>query len=423
MRVDEEQVRAAAESSLALWPAASAVLLHGSRARGDHLPDSDWDLAVVTDDPQGCPSGLPLLDLADLEPPEVDVAFISDSEIRRCRNLLGWLGCALAREAMPIAGSWHPPAGIGEPQPDPEACRSGIEYALSSFSDAVESVYWSFDSSSTAHAQRSADDFADSSERCAKHLVRAILVRSGRQPRSMRSLDRLADGIAAEDPGLSAAVRSLKGHAQGDRLRIRGSAPWPATADAVLHSARRLKRAGRLLAAELPHRLEEELGHRARKIRHYSGRLGDAQAGELDGTASASGQAALALREGREDVLRGARAILVNAEVKFPSCAEVKFPTFGVRSRQVQRAGTMPDCHRPPGSCLPKPASLPAPVCACACRRREHVKSGFAPDFAVGPDDAPVRTATSTVPATARNRAPASAPLPAGPRQPAPVSS
>ena len=179
MRVNEEQVRAAAEASLARWPAASAVLLYGSRARGDHLPDSDWDLAVVTDDPQGCPSGLPLLDLADLEPPEVDVAFISDSEIRRCRNLLGQLGCALAREARPIAGSWRPPAGIGEPQPDPEVHRSGIECALSSFSDAVESVYWSFGSSSTAHAQRSADDFADSSERCAKHLVRAILVRSG----------------------------------------------------------------------------------------------------------------------------------------------------------------------------------------------------------------------------------------------------
>ena len=32
-------------------PPASAVLLFGSRARGDHLPTSDWDLAVVTDDP------------------------------------------------------------------------------------------------------------------------------------------------------------------------------------------------------------------------------------------------------------------------------------------------------------------------------------------------------------------------------------
>ena len=318
MRVDEEQVRAAAEASLALWPAASAVLLHGSRARGDHLPDSDWDLAVVTDDPRGCPSGLPLLDLAGLEPPEVDVAFISDSEIRRCRNLLGRLGCALAREARPIAGNWRPPEGIGEPQPDPEVYRNGIECALRSFGDAVESVYWSFGSSLAAKAQLSADDFADSSERCAKHLVRAILVRSGRQPRSMRSLGRLADGIAAGDPDLAAAVRSLKGHAQGDRLRIRGSAPWPATADAVSHSARRLKRAGRLLAAELPHWpdgelphwLGKDLDHRAGNIRLYAGWLGDAQAAELDGTASASGQAALALREGREDVLRGARAIL-----------------------------------------------------------------------------------------------------------------
>ena len=47
-----------------------------------------------------------------------------------------------------------------------------------------------------------------------------------------------------------------------------------------------------------------------------------------------------------------------------------------------RRIEVTPDFYRPPGSCLPKPASLPAPAGAAACRRREHEKSGFEPDFA-----------------------------------------
>ena len=63
---------------------------------------------MVTDDPQNRPRDLPLLDLAEIDPPAIDVAFISNEDIRRHRNLLGRLGCSLARDARPIAGSWSP---------------------------------------------------------------------------------------------------------------------------------------------------------------------------------------------------------------------------------------------------------------------------------------------------------------------------
>ena len=128
MQTTEEQIRAAAEATLKRWPAASAVLLFGSRARGDHLPSSDWDLAVVTDDPRGYPLDLPLFRL---DPQEIDLAFISDADIRRHRNRLGRLGCELARDARPIAGNWRPPAGLKEPEMDHETYWEEISNSLS----------------------------------------------------------------------------------------------------------------------------------------------------------------------------------------------------------------------------------------------------------------------------------------------------
>ena len=42
-----ERIRTAAEETLVAWPEAKAAVLFGSRARGDHSADSDWDLAFI----------------------------------------------------------------------------------------------------------------------------------------------------------------------------------------------------------------------------------------------------------------------------------------------------------------------------------------------------------------------------------------
>jgi predicted nucleotidyltransferase len=44
----EEVAEAVRATVLRDFPAVDALLLHGSRARGDHRSDSDWDLGVLT---------------------------------------------------------------------------------------------------------------------------------------------------------------------------------------------------------------------------------------------------------------------------------------------------------------------------------------------------------------------------------------
>ena len=305
MQTTEEQIRAAAEATLKRWPAASAVLLFGSRARGDHLPSSDWDLAVVTDDPRGYPLDLPLFRL---DPQEIDLAFISDADIRRHRNRLGRLGCELARDARPIAGNWCPPAGLKEPETDHETYWEEISNSLSRFAEALRSALPGFRNSSAAAGQRAANKFVNRSSDAAEHLAKAMLVRNGLRPRAIHHLGLLADDIAAQDPKLAAEVRSLNGHTKTDHVGHCGNSP-PATVEAVSHAAQRLKRAGGLLAAELPHWRGANLDSDMEPIRSAAVDLRDVEAEALEETESASGQASLALRDGRGAVLRGVHAL------------------------------------------------------------------------------------------------------------------
>ena len=322
MGITEERIRAAAEASLARWPAASAVLLFGSRARGDHLPSSDWDLAVVTDDPRGWPPDLPLFEL---NPQEVDVAFISDADIRSHRNLLGRLGCALAREARPIAGIWRPPEGLKEPEMDHGTYLAEIENSLARFGEALVEARLALLKPSAAGAQVSAGGFVNRSADAAEHLAKAMLHRNGHQPRAIHDLGRLADGIAAEDPELAASVRSLNGQTRADHTRHYATAA-AATAEAVSHAAQRLQRTGWLLAEELPHWRSEDLKPRMDIVESNAVDLREAQATALGESGSEAGRAAVAIRDGRNDALGGAWALLTEWKEAHsePAAAEVE---------------------------------------------------------------------------------------------------
>ncbi len=93
---------------------AEAVILFGSRARGDHRPDSDWDLCVVLPDDvrpqQFTPSKLWEL-LSDLDA-SIQVYPLRRSVFEARRDDVDSVSHDIAREGYAIIGSLEPPSGI-----------------------------------------------------------------------------------------------------------------------------------------------------------------------------------------------------------------------------------------------------------------------------------------------------------------------
>ena len=109
--VIERDVETAAER-LAEATHAEAVILFGSRARGDHQPDSDWDLCVVLPDdirPQEfTPSKLWEL-LSDLDA-SIQVYPLRRSVFEAKKDDIDSLSHDIARDGYTIIGSMVPAA-------------------------------------------------------------------------------------------------------------------------------------------------------------------------------------------------------------------------------------------------------------------------------------------------------------------------
>jgi len=108
---DMEAARQAARRALDADPEVLAVLLYGSRARGDARPDSDWDIALVTARGRLRPSSMPPDGWGPVaDSTLIDVAHISEGELRRKADAIGHIALSIVREAVILAGRWDRPA-------------------------------------------------------------------------------------------------------------------------------------------------------------------------------------------------------------------------------------------------------------------------------------------------------------------------
>ena len=119
----------AAEAALAANPEISAVLLFGSRARGDHRPDSDWDLAFVT-----CGEKIERKNPEGWRPPgggmTIDCLQVPLAELERKANALAHIACPLVREGQVIAGVWKRPAAGERPVMEEEEYAKFLRRSL-----------------------------------------------------------------------------------------------------------------------------------------------------------------------------------------------------------------------------------------------------------------------------------------------------
>ena len=252
-------LRSVSRATLAAWPEARAAVLFGSRARGDHRPDSDWDVAFIVKDGAGAlhggfgalPAGLP----ADSLPPEVQRLAIAEDLLRRKACSIGHVALGIARDGRILAGTWTRPQVehvLMQPYEYGQLIRnaaSRMRNAAQNLSNIGETGSWEDD---TSECGQFLTHSADAGERLAK----AMLGRHGidfARTHDMMALARQAG--EAGFPELARTVTALNGltraqHTADYRPAIPG-------VEACRHAVRRLHAVIESLGEELDRAAED----------------------------------------------------------------------------------------------------------------------------------------------------------------------
>ena len=186
----ETQLAEICRQTLVDWPEAKAAVLFGSRARGDHRPDSDWDVALIVE-------GTESIDRSDLfreaGVDNVDLWTV-DRDWAACDEFyVGSLATAIALDGKVLAGRWK----IDQPEKlnmDPTTWQQdmltslvGIENALQKHTRLAEKSKW-------ISCLSECTDFVKNSADAAEHLVKAMIGRRGIQPKSSHDIQELVEG-------------------------------------------------------------------------------------------------------------------------------------------------------------------------------------------------------------------------------------
>ena len=150
-------VKEKCQEALNLWPNAKAAILYGSRARGNHRTDSDWDIAFITRTKESLPSNV-RQDLNELEASKKIIVHgqaIPQNEFYDNANSLGNVIASIAREGRLIAGQCNWPETESELVLKPDVYRHKRRMALRDISSAVNNF-----ATGIVDARTSSDDSA-----------------------------------------------------------------------------------------------------------------------------------------------------------------------------------------------------------------------------------------------------------------------
>ena len=156
-----KEVGAVCEYALALWPNANAAILFGSRARGDHRADSDWDVAFITQKDEFLPgSAGRVFDLL-RKRSKIDVQALAISQARLCKSAdsLGKIAEPIAREGRLIAGHCEWPEIESEPILKPVDYLGWRSGALRRVASASKNLALAIDLARKSNVQSELGDF------------------------------------------------------------------------------------------------------------------------------------------------------------------------------------------------------------------------------------------------------------------------
>ena len=162
------------KDALTKWPNAKAAILFGSRARGDHRDDSDWDIAFITDLEESLPTAV-YQDLKKLKTREsIVVQGLALSQTRFCEGAcsLGNIAAPIAREGQLIAGRCRWPKLESGPTLKPDEYLEWRRGAMIRIAFASDNLAKAIDDARTVNSRIELGEFvaasSDAAERFAK---------------------------------------------------------------------------------------------------------------------------------------------------------------------------------------------------------------------------------------------------------------
>ncbi len=258
-----QQLTTLCERAYRTWPDVRAILLFGSQANGTAHLDSDWDIAVIVDDPtmdhvihyKRAMSPSPFAGYDNL-----DVLTLTPAILARDRRAFGRIAQQIDQDGRPVIGDWvmnHP-----TPQPVrlilPKDWRLGIMSSLKCSDDALIDISRYKQTDSYDDAEAYCRSFVNSSREAAEHLVKTMLKRRKVPPARTHDVERLAAQMRDLRPdnvtkgawtALAARIESLNGDSHCDHQA--GYGDYQLTAEDITRAATRLSGTFRLLVDEV----------------------------------------------------------------------------------------------------------------------------------------------------------------------------
>ena len=246
------EIRRAARATLDAWPEARAAVLFGSRARGTHGPNSDWDIAFITagdgDRCSAVPDSLPFR-CANLGNDVHDIAIPEKLVIRKAL-CIGHVGRGIAVDGRVLAGDWSRPKLEGAPLMDADRYKRLLYTCLDMIGLSGQAAARITRQRAWEENRRHTDRFVTCTADAAEHLAKAVMGRHGIDAWHTHDLNTLAD--QARHAGLGALaddVARMNGATRGDHVAGYDGADEDSLAHAIARMPVILDLSGRELTA------------------------------------------------------------------------------------------------------------------------------------------------------------------------------